>query len=110
MKRYVSAALLLALSGCAHHDESVNRVSGLSNTSQPESAQQAMILRREAASLRDMAERRQREAQILGSDPSVDQEAVLQKRQLAQRLLEAANEAEREAEALRRQVPHGMVQ
>jgi hypothetical protein len=110
MKTCLVLALLVGLSGCAHHDEMVGSASGLSKASQTEAAQQALILRREADTLREMAERRQREAQILASDPAVDQQVVLQKRQLAERLLEAANEADREAAALRRQVPHGMVQ
>jgi hypothetical protein len=100
---------LLALAACAHHDDRLAS-SGLSSTSQTESAQQALVLRREADTLREMAERREREAQSLASDPTVAQDSVQQKRQLAQRLRDAANEADREAAALRRQVPHGMVQ
>jgi hypothetical protein len=122
MRTLFMVLVVLALDGCArHHDTVADRgvghhgpagptPAGLSHSSQKDSAQEALVLKREADQLREMAERREREALILSNDPTTDRELVRQKRELAQRLLEAANEADREAKALARQVPHNMVQ
>jgi hypothetical protein len=122
MRRLALWFVLLGLSGCAgdhasvsnhsasHHGPDGVPRSGLSHSSQKDSAQEALVLKREADQLREMAERREREAQLLSNEPGADPQAVSEKRGLAQRLLEAANQADREAAALSRQVPHNMVQ
>jgi hypothetical protein len=112
---------VVVLGGCAKHHDGIDRSAGhhgpdgpapagLSHPSQKDSAQEALVLRREADQLREMAERREREALVLSSDPATDRQAIREKRELAQRLLEAADAADREARALSRQVPHNMVQ
>lgn len=78
--------------------------------SQKSSAEQALILRREADSLREMADRREHEAEILARDPATDERLVRENREIAQKLWHEADEAERAAVAIGRQVPHNMVQ
>lgn len=57
-----------------------------------------------------MADRRMVEADLLARQLGSDSDEVKRKRQLAQELLTAADEAEREGQKLRKEVPHGMVQ
>jgi hypothetical protein len=63
-----------------------------------------------AAELREMARRRQIEADILAQKENPDMEQVQAKRDLARDLLEAAEQSDAKARELRRRVPHGMVQ
>jgi hypothetical protein len=78
--------------------------------SQKSAAEQALILRREADSLREIASRREREAEILSRDAGSDERLVREKRELAQKLWHEADEVEQAAVAIGRQVPHNMVQ
>jgi hypothetical protein len=63
-----------------------------------------------AAELREMARRRQIEADVLAQKENPDMEKVQAKRDLAKDLLDAADQSEAKARELRRKVPHGMVQ
>jgi len=63
-----------------------------------------------AAELREMARRRQIEADVMAQKENPDMEKVQAKRDLARDLLEAADQSEAKARELRRRVPHGMVQ
>jgi hypothetical protein len=79
-------------------------------TTQQDKAALLFHYRQEAADLREMAKRREMEADVLARNPGADPEQVRRKRDLAQDLRTAADEAEQKAQELRRQVPHGMVQ
>jgi len=78
--------------------------------SQQDTARHSLVLRKEAADLREMARRRQAEADVMERKPAPDRERIEQQRRLAQDLLAAAEETEQKARDLERQVPHGMVQ
>jgi hypothetical protein len=105
----LTLALLAGLIGCAQNRPAATQHT-VAGHSQNESADHSLVLRREADALRDMASRREAEARILADDPRVDQDTIRRKRELVQRLLQAADEADQEAAAFGRQVPHGMVQ
>ena len=66
--------------------------------------------RQHAAELREMARRRQLEADLLAQKQNPDMERVEGKRELAKDLLEAADQFDAKARELQRNVPHGMVQ
>lgn len=66
--------------------------------------------RQHAAELREMARRRQIEAEVLAQKENPDMEKVQAKRELAKDLLEAADQSEAKARELQKKVPHGMVQ
>lgn len=68
-------------------------------------------LRQQAKEFREMAERRELEADLLSAngDPSVE-ETVKRKQALAQRLYIAADSLDEKAQEAQSQVPHGMMQ
>jgi hypothetical protein len=101
---------LFAAGGCAT-DQSQSPQAGIAQpTTQQETAMQAREHRSLAYALREMADRRQFEADLLMRDLGPDDPAVQRKRQLAEDLRAAAAEAEGEARQLRSAVPHNMVQ
>jgi hypothetical protein len=77
---------------------------------QREAAEQRADYRTQASSLRQMADRRQLEADLLAREVGPNDPAVEKKRRLAEELRAAAVEAENDAREAGRQVPHGMVQ
>jgi len=77
---------------------------------QQDFATDARQYRQHAAELREMARRRQLEADVLAQKENPDMERVQGKRELAKDLLEAADQFEAKARELQRNVPHGMVQ
>jgi hypothetical protein len=77
---------------------------------QQEAASQSKEYRMQANSLREMADRRQLEADLLAREAGPDDPTVEKKRRLAEELRAAAADAENKAHALSRNVPHGMVQ
>jgi hypothetical protein len=77
---------------------------------QQEAAYQSKEYRMQANSLREMADRRQLEADLLAREAGPDDPSVEKKRRLAEELRAAAADAENKAHALSRNVPHGMVQ
>ena len=81
-----------------------------SPTDQKQYANDARLYRMHAAELRDMARRRQIEADVLAQKENPDMERVQGKRELAKDLLEAADQFDAKAKELQRRVPHGMVQ
>jgi hypothetical protein len=78
--------------------------------SQSEQADVARDRRIQSASLAQMAERRELEADLLAKRLGEQDPAVRRKRELADELRAAAQETENQAQTLRQGVPHGMVQ
>lgn len=79
-------------------------------STQQEVADQARDSRSQSYALAEMADRRQLEADVLAKELGPDHPSVEKKRRLAEELRAAAQEADQNARALRRDVPHGMVQ
>ena len=106
------AIVFLTTTGCASSGQRLGHAGtgSLPGTTQQETANQAQDYRTQAHALRDMAERRQVEADLLARGLGPDDPAVQKKLRLAQELREAADETESKARELRSQVPHGMVQ
>ena len=77
---------------------------------QQEAARQSIAYRTQAHSLREMADRRQLEADLLAREVGPNDPSVEKKRRLVEELRAAALDAEHKAHDLSRQVPHGMVQ
>ena len=102
---------ILTLAGCATRDQRLPDSTAVpAAATQQEAAQQARDYRTQAQALRDMAERRQVEADLLSRELGPDDPGVQKKRRLAQELRDAADETENKARDLRGQVPHGMMQ
>ena len=97
----------VALAGCAAGHQGGDR--GMASPQQ-EAARQSIAYRTQAQSLREMADRRQLEADLLAREVGPNDPSVEKKRRLAEELRAAALDAERKADDLSRQVPHGMVQ
>jgi hypothetical protein len=100
--------VILLLGGCAGGGQQFGDAGTAS--SQQEAASQRTDYRTQANALREMADRRQLEADLMArelgpNDPSVDK-----KRRLAEELRAAAADADNKALSLSRDVPHGMVQ
>ena len=85
-------------------------VDGTSGAPQQEAARQSKDYHTQANSLREMADRRQLEADLLAREVGENDPSVGKKRHLAEELRAAADEAENKAHDVGRQVPHGMVQ
>jgi hypothetical protein len=79
-------------------------------SSQQDRASATKEYRHHAAELREMARRRQIEADVLAQKENPDMEKVQAKRDLAKDLLEAAEQSDAKAREMQRKVPHGMVQ
>jgi len=112
----VGVALSL-LVGCAAGGPAVpERRSDATATAQPTSPMRAsdrmFYWREEARELHDMANRREREADLLsGSGQETPaNEVVVRMRSLAKQLRAAAEYADEQAQEAARQMPHGMVQ
>ena len=104
------AVALLASAGCAGGQD-YGTVSPQGTTSpQQDAARQSKEYRTQANSLREMADRRQLEADLLAREVGENDASVGKKRRLAEELRAAAEDAENKAQDLNRQVPHGMVQ
>jgi hypothetical protein len=100
----VVGLLALLLTGCARDTRNAT------DLTQQEAAREAQDYRGEAYELWEMADRRDREAELLANDLGPDDPKVRQKRDLAQELRAAAREMEQKGRVARQQVPHGMVQ
>jgi hypothetical protein len=98
--------VLVASAGCAGGQQ----VGDSGTASQQEAARQSTAYRTQATSLREMADRRQLEADLLAREVGPNDPSVEKKRRLAEELRAAALDAENKAHELGRQVPHGMVQ
>ena len=103
----ILAAILLVTAGCAGGSQSEKSTIGFS---QQQTAQQRAEYRTQATSLREMADRRQLEADLLAREVGPDDPTVAKKRRLADELRAAAVDADNKANALSAQVPHNMVQ
>jgi hypothetical protein len=112
-------AVITALAGCSTTpsgnpagptDSSSPSSAGVSKSNQQDYASATREYRHHAAELREMARRRQIEADVLAQKENPDMEKVQAKRELAKDLLEAADQSEAKARELQRKVPHGMVQ
>jgi len=101
---------ILAAFGCSTGSEGSSEAGATTRTTQQEFANDARQYRQHAAELRDMARRRQIEADVLAQKENPDMERVQGKRELAKDLLEAADVFDAKARELQRRVPHGMVQ
>ena len=99
--------VLSAITGCS---TAPPEDSARNTPSQQDFASAAREYRHHAAELREMARRRQIEADVLAQKENPDMEKVQAKRELAKDLLEAADQSEAKARDLQRKVPHGMVQ
>jgi hypothetical protein len=78
--------------------------------SQQEAAKAALDYRRLAADLREMAHRREVEAEVLAKQPNPDQAQIAHWREMVQQLLKEADAAEQHAREMQKTVPHGMMQ
>jgi hypothetical protein len=106
-RRIVIAFLLAAGSGCVGGQGPGEYGTG---SPQQDAAHQTTDYRTQANSLREMADRRQLEAELLAREVGASDPAVEKKRRLADELRAAAVEADNKAKDTARQVPHGMVQ
>lgn len=104
------AGLVLVVAGCAARQSEGRPMAAAPGSTQQETAQQAREVRSQSYALGEMADRRQREADVLAKELGPDHPSVEKKRRLAQELQDAADDADRQARDLRRSVPHGMVQ
>jgi len=102
------AGWALTIGGCA--DNKSGGMAVYPTATQQEAADLARDSRSRSYALAEMADRREREAEMLAQDLGPDHPSVEKKRRLAQELRAAAEEAEKNAQDLRRTVPHGMVQ
>lgn len=75
-----------------------------------EAARTAMDYRKLATELREMARRREIEADILAKQQNPDETRIRLKREMAQELSKEADLAEQRAREMQRSVPHGMMQ
>jgi hypothetical protein len=103
----IMAVVLLATVGCAGGPQATD---GRTASTQQETARQWTEYRTQASSLREMADRRQLEADILAREVGPNDPGVEKKRRLADELRSAAVDAENKAQRLAGQVPHNMVQ
>lgn len=110
IRRSLLTIVMLSVAACAGGQRLQETSSGPAPATQQDAAHQARDYRTQAQALREMAERRQVEADLLVRDLGPDDPAVQKKRRMAQELREAADETESKARDLRGQVPHGMVQ
>jgi hypothetical protein len=79
-------------------------------SSQREAARAVMDYRKLAAELREMAQRRALEADVLAKQSNPDQAMIAHWREMAQSLNKEAEAAEQHAREMQRNVPHGMMQ
>ncbi|MET0516324.1 MAG: hypothetical protein ABW047_13480 [Nitrospiraceae bacterium] len=100
--------ILLVLSGATACSTTETMES--TESSQQDRASATKEYRHHAAELREMARRRQIEADVLAQKENPDMEKVQAKRDLAKDLLEAAEQSDAKAREMQRKVPHGMVQ
>lgn len=103
----LTAILFLACAGCAGGPPAGN--SGMV-PSQQDAARQWTQYRTQASSLREMADRRQLEADLLAREVGPNDPSVEKKRRLADELRAAAVDADTKAQAMSAQVPHNMMQ
>ena len=101
---------ILAAFGCSAGLQGNSESKTTVGMTQQDYAVDARQYRQHAAELREMARRRQLEADVLSQKENPDTERVQGKRELAKDLLEAADQFETKARELQRNVPHGMVQ
>jgi hypothetical protein len=66
--------------------------------------------RRLAADLREMAHRREGEAEVFAKQSNPDQAQIAHWRDMVQQLLKEADAAEQHAREMQKAVPHGMMQ
>ncbi len=104
------AGILVVLSAITGCSTAPSEDSASNPASQQDFASATREYRHHAAELREMARRRQIEADVLAQKANPDMEKVQAKRELAKDLLEAADESEAKARNLQRRIPHGMVQ
>jgi hypothetical protein len=78
--------------------------------SQQEAAKAALDYRRLATGLREMAHRREVEAEMLSKQSNPDQAQITHWRDMVQQLLKEADAAEQHAREMQKSVPHGMMQ
>ncbi len=83
---------------------------GGGGASQQDAARAVIDYRKLAAELREMAHRRELEAEVLAKQPNSDQEMIAHWRDMAQHLRTEADAAEQHAREMQRRVPHGMMQ
>lgn len=103
----IMAVVLLGAAGCAGGSQATD---GRTASTQQETARQWTEYRTQASSLREMADRRQLEADLLAREVGPNDPGVEKKRRLADELRSAADDAENKAQRLAGQVPHNMVQ
>jgi hypothetical protein len=78
--------------------------------SQQEAAKAALDYRRLAADLREMAHRREVEAEVMARQSNPDQAQIAHWRDMVQQLQTEADAAEQHAREMQKSVPHGMMQ
>ena len=105
--RALITLLLLTTAGCAGGQGAGEYGTG---SPQQDAARQTTDYRSQANSLREMADRRQLEADLLAREVGPNDPSVEKKRRLADELRAAAVEADTKAQDTGRQVPHNMVQ
>ncbi len=79
-------------------------------SSQQDAARAVVDYRKLAAELREMAHRRELEADVLAKQQNPDQAMIAHWREMARQLRAEADAAEQHAREMQRNVPHGMMQ
>jgi hypothetical protein len=79
-------------------------------SSQQEAATAVLDYRKLAAEFREIAQRREMEAEVLQRQPNPDPAKITHWRDMAERLRKDAEAAEQHARDMQRNIPHGMIQ
>ena len=106
--RTASLTVMLLVGGCAGGGQEFGSM-GMASPQQ-QAASQRTDYRTQANALREMADRRQLEANLLTRELGATGPSVEKKLRLAEELRAAAEDADNKARSLSRNVPHGMVQ
>lgn len=109
-QKSILIACALASTGFLWGCETTPSSTGGGGPSQQEAARAVVDYRRLAAELREMAHRRELEADVLAKQQNPDQAMIAHWREMAQHLRAEADTAEQHAQEMQRSVPHGMMQ
>jgi hypothetical protein len=110
MRRWLFGLALLSAAGCAGDGQPYGAAGKASASPQQEAASQSIEYRNHADALREMADRRQLEADLLAREVGPNVPSIGKKRRLAEELRAAATDAENKARSLSLRAPHAMVQ
>src|SRR5437867_2269510 len=94
--RTIIVLFLLSIAACAGERDEAGTGSGTSGIGSPQrrAVETTYSLRQQVSILRDMAQRREVEADLLAREPNADQQAIARRRTLARELAAEADELE----------------